>query len=114
MTGIFRRGGRKTTRRPRKRVSNRRASRSPARPARREGRAVAARVRRLDNLPAQLTTFIGREHEIAEVKHLLRTTRLLTLTGSGSSGKTRLALEVAAGSLDQYPDGVWFIELAPT
>jgi predicted ATPase/class 3 adenylate cyclase/DNA-binding CsgD family transcriptional regulator len=66
-----------------------------------------------NNLPLQLTSFIGRERELAEVKRLLATTRLLTLTGSGGTGKTRLSLEVAAQSLDQFTDGVWFVELAP-
>lgn len=65
------------------------------------------------NLPLQLTSFIGREHEIAEVKRLLATTRLLTLTGAGGCGKTRLALRAAEGLLDEYPDGVWFVDLAP-
>jgi len=65
-----------------------------------------------NNLPIQLTSFIGREQEIADVKKLLTTGRLLTLTGAGGSGKTRLALQVAADLLGQYPDGVWLIELA--
>lgn len=64
------------------------------------------------NLPVQLTSFIGRDREISEVKHLLAKTRLLTLTGSGGSGKTRLALQAAAESLHAYPDGVWLVELA--
>ena len=65
-----------------------------------------------NNLPQQLTSFIGRENEIVEVKKLLGTTRLLTLTGSGGCGKTRLATHVAADLLDAYPDGVWLVELA--
>ncbi|MGE5223954.1 MAG: adenylate/guanylate cyclase domain-containing protein [Omnitrophica WOR_2 bacterium] len=65
------------------------------------------------NLPAQLTSFIGREKEKAEIKALLNTTRLITLTGSGGIGKTRLALEVAAEELTSYTNGVWLIELAP-
>jgi predicted ATPase/class 3 adenylate cyclase len=64
------------------------------------------------NLPAQLTSFIGREAAIAEVKQFLATTRLLTLTGSGGCGKTRLALQVAADLLEVYADGVWLVELA--
>jgi non-specific serine/threonine protein kinase len=64
------------------------------------------------SLPAQLTSFIGREREMAEVKHLLNATRLLTLTGSGGCGKTRLALEVASGLTEEYEDGVWLVELA--
>jgi predicted ATPase len=65
------------------------------------------------NLPAPLTSFVGRERERAEVKRLLATTRLLTLTGTGGCGKTRLALVVAAGLTASYPDGVWLVELAP-
>ena len=64
------------------------------------------------NLPLQLTSFIGRERDIAAVKRLLTTTRLLTLTGVGGTGKTRLALQVAAALVDQSPDGVWLVELA--
>jgi non-specific serine/threonine protein kinase len=64
------------------------------------------------NLPVSLTSFIGREAELAEVKGLLRSTRLLTLTGAGGCGKTRLALQVATESLAEYPDGVWQVELA--
>jgi class 3 adenylate cyclase len=65
------------------------------------------------NLPIQLTTFVGREGEIARVKALLTTTRLLTLTGVGGTGKSRLSLQVAAEVLESFPDGVWFVELAP-
>jgi predicted ATPase/DNA-binding SARP family transcriptional activator len=65
------------------------------------------------NLPAQLTRFIGRKEEIAEVEQLLAVSRLLTLTGAGGSGKTRLALQVAADVMEAYPDGVWLVELAP-
>jgi predicted ATPase len=65
-----------------------------------------------NNLPASLTSFVGREHETREVKRLLSMTRLLTLTGAGGSGKTRLALEVARGLVGAYPDGVWLIEFA--
>jgi non-specific serine/threonine protein kinase len=65
------------------------------------------------NLPIQLTSFVGRETEIAEVKRLVGTTRLLTLTGPGGVGKTRLAQEVAADLLPDFPDGVWHVELAP-
>lgn len=66
-----------------------------------------------NNLPRQLTSFIGREKEIAEIKNLLAKTSLLTLTGAGGCGKTRLSLQVAADVLEQYPDGVWLTELAP-
>jgi predicted ATPase/class 3 adenylate cyclase len=65
-----------------------------------------------NNLPRQLTSFIGREGEIPEVKRLLSTRSLVTLTGSGGCGKTRLALEVAAELIDAYADGVWLVELA--
>jgi len=68
---------------------------------------------RHDNLPEQLTSFIGRSQEIAAVRRLLSSTRLLTLTGAGGCGKTRLALQVAAGLLDQFVDGVWVVDLAP-
>jgi non-specific serine/threonine protein kinase len=63
--------------------------------------------------PAQLTSFIGREREAAAVQELLQGTRLLTLTGVGGSGKTRLALEVSSRLAAQYPDGVVWVELAP-
>jgi len=65
-----------------------------------------------NNLPVQLTSFIGREKEMNEVKRLLGTTHLLTLTGAGGTGKTRLSMQVAADLLDQFPDGVWLVELA--
>jgi predicted ATPase/DNA-binding CsgD family transcriptional regulator len=64
------------------------------------------------NFPIQVTSFIGREREIAEVTRLLATSHLLTLTGAGGCGKTRLALQVAAQAAGGYPDGVWLIELA--
>lgn len=64
------------------------------------------------NVPIQLTSFIGREREAAEVTTLLRDARLLTLTGTGGCGKTRLACEVATRLLGEYPDGVWVAELA--
>ncbi|NCF67340.1 MAG: tetratricopeptide repeat protein [Chloroflexi bacterium] len=66
-----------------------------------------------ENLPEQLTSFVGREREIAEVKRLLATTRLLTLIGPPGTGKTRLGLQVAAELLNHFPDGVYFIELSP-
>jgi DNA-binding SARP family transcriptional activator len=66
----------------------------------------------LHNLPVQITSFIGREREIAEVQQLLTTTHLLTLAGPGGCGKTRLALAVAADVLHAYPTGVWLVDLA--
>jgi len=68
------------------------------------------------NLPIQLTSFVGRELEIAEVKRLLARSPLVTLTGAGGCGKTRLALQVAAALTErvaQYADGIWLVELAP-
>jgi predicted ATPase/class 3 adenylate cyclase len=65
-----------------------------------------------NNLPVQLTTFVGREREMAEVKRLLGSTRLLTLTGTGGTGKTRLSLQVAAEALESFQDGVWLVEFA--
>jgi predicted ATPase/class 3 adenylate cyclase/Tfp pilus assembly protein PilF len=65
-----------------------------------------------NNLPLQLTSFIGREQEMAAVRQHLATSRLVTLTGAGGCGKTRLALQVAADLLEEYPDGVWLVELA--
>jgi len=66
-----------------------------------------------NNLPLQLTSFIGREKEQTELQELLEKTRLISLIGSGGAGKTRLALQVAADLIDEFPDGVWLIELAP-
>ena len=64
------------------------------------------------NLRPAVTSFIGRESEVAEVQAALRTHRLVTLTGVGGVGKTRLATEVAGRLADEFPDGVWFFELA--
>jgi len=66
----------------------------------------------LDNLPLELSSFIGREREIAEVKRLLSDSRLLTLRGPGGSGKTRLALAIAQDLVEEFEDGVWWVELA--
>ena len=65
-----------------------------------------------NNLPYQVNTFIGREAEMTKIRELLRGTRLLTLSGAGGVGKTRLALQTAAEMLYEYPDGVWLVELA--
>jgi class 3 adenylate cyclase len=68
---------------------------------------------RPNNLPLQLTSFIGRDRELAGLRQQLLAHRLVTLTGIGGCGKTRLALQAAADALDAYPDGVWLAELAP-
>ncbi len=67
----------------------------------------------LDNLPLQLSSLVGREREIAEVEELLGSTRLLTLTGPGGSGKTRLALAVGNELVEGFENGVWLVKLAP-
>jgi predicted ATPase/predicted Ser/Thr protein kinase len=81
--------------------------------ARGESPAGAAAAEVHHNLPVQLTTFIGRNQAIADVQQLLSTTRLLTLTGAGGCGKTRLALEVGAQVRSEYRDGIWLVDLAP-
>lgn len=65
-----------------------------------------------NNLPAQVTRFVGRARELADLKQRLRSTRLITLVGPGGTGKTRLSLQVAADVLEGYPHGVWLVELA--
>jgi len=75
-------------------------------------RTGAAKARP-SNLPLELTSFVGRRHELHEVKRLLTTTRLLTLTGSGGVGKTRLAVRAAAEVARGFRDGVWFVSLGP-
>ncbi len=66
-----------------------------------------------NNLPQQVTAFLGREREQSEIKAALAKSRLVTLTGIGGIGKTRLSLQVAAEIVNDFPDGVWFVELAP-
>jgi predicted ATPase/class 3 adenylate cyclase len=68
---------------------------------------------RPNNLPTQLTSFVGRETELEEALQLLSGTRLLTLTGPGGIGKTRLSLQIAAAASDDFPDGIWFVPLEP-
>jgi hypothetical protein len=68
---------------------------------------------RPNNLPEQVTSFVGREEVIEQIKSALGRSRLVTLTGSGGSGKTRAALEAAEDLLDSYPEGVWFVDLGP-
>ena len=79
-------------------------------PARPSGQPASAAP---NNLPVPLTSFVGRETEVLNVKRTLSMTRLLTLTGAGGAGKTRLALEVARDLIGTYPEGVWLAELAP-
>ncbi len=74
---------------------------------------LATQVAIPNNLPVAVTSFVGREKEIAEAKRLLAGTHLLTLTGSGGTGKTRLSLQTAAQVRPDFRDGVWLIELAP-
>src|SRR6516225_10426818 len=97
------------TRRPGKRGTKRRV------PQRRESLAArpcpAAPPRRSHNLPIQLTSFIGRERELAEIKRLLHSARLLTLTGPAGCGKTRIALQLASGLFEDYPNGVAWVGL---
>ncbi len=81
---------------------------SPAQPGRAPPSATGGRT----NLPAPLTRFVGREREIAALADQLATARLLTLTGPGGVGKTRLALEVATAVRERFPDGVWLVDLA--
>ena len=66
-----------------------------------------------NNLPTQLTTFVGRTQEIAAVANAISDTRLVTLTGSGGCGKTRLAVQTAAELSTTFPDGAWFVDLSP-
>jgi predicted ATPase/serine/threonine protein kinase len=76
---------------------------------------IRSRIPRPTNIPAPLTSFVGREQNLAEVSHLLRQTnvRLLALLGPGGIGKTRLSIQVGTALLDEYEDGVFFIPLAP-
>jgi predicted ATPase/class 3 adenylate cyclase len=68
---------------------------------------------RPNNLPEPITSFVGREAVIEQIRASLQKSRMVTLIGSGGSGKTRAALEAAGGLLDDYPDGVWFVDLSP-
>ena len=78
-----------------------------------QARVPPARVQGSSFLPAHPTSFIGRERELAEIRRLFATTRLLTLSGGGGVGKTRLAIEIAAGLRAEFPQGICFIDLAP-
>jgi len=78
-----------------------------SRPGPREDRNVP------HNLPAQVSSFVGRERELSELRQLLSRARVITLTGAGGVGKTRLALQLAASMLDGSGDGAWFVDLGP-
>jgi len=75
--------------------------------------ALRSLERTPNNLPHQVTAFVGRERELSEVRALLAKHRLVSLIGMGGIGKTRLSLHVAAELLEQFPDGIWLVELAP-
>jgi hypothetical protein len=76
------------------------------------GAAPPAEVRH--NLPAPVTSFVGRERELADLERLLREQRLITLTGMGGAGKTRLALEAASRQVGAWPGGVWLVDASST
>jgi predicted ATPase/DNA-binding SARP family transcriptional activator len=77
------------------------------------GSEASSLAARLTNLPIPISSFVGRHKELAKVKQLLSNSRLVTLTGAGGSGKTRLAIHVATDLLDEFKNGVWWVELAP-
>lgn len=79
----------------------------------REKEETGSRAARLTNLPKPLTSFVGRERQIAELAQHVTSSRLVTLTGAGGSGKTRLAIQVGEQLYEQYADGVWFVDFAP-
>src|SRR4051812_964472 len=89
------------------------AESQPAPPARAMGRRLPSDAGAPSNLPHQVTSFVGRERELAELSELLGRTRVLTLTGPGGCGKTRLALELGGGRARHFYDGVYLAELAP-
>ena len=84
----------------------------PCQPAPPAGAATDGRAPGHVHLPVQATPLIGRERELAELMTLADSRRLITLTGTGGTGKTRLAMTFAAGLADRYPDGVWWVPLA--
>jgi predicted ATPase/class 3 adenylate cyclase/DNA-binding CsgD family transcriptional regulator len=76
-------------------------------------RLRVAKATASQHLPAQLTNFVGRQTEITKLRQIIADNRLVTLTGAGGAGKTRLAVEVTAQVVGEFPDGVWFVDLAP-
>ena len=74
--------------------------------------SAAGAITPLSNLPVELSAFIGRDRELAEVRALIESSRLVTLTGAGGAGKTRLGLQAAGAVVNQFGDGVWLVELA--
>src|SRR5919204_1161313 len=92
------------------RPTPRRPRAAPRAPGKRSGLRAVPTPRH--NLPTPLTSFVGRGKEVARVRRLLATARLLTLTGTGGCGKTRLALRSVDGLVAGYPDGIWLVELA--
>ena len=76
-------------------------------------RVVEQELEPAHNLPRQLTSFLGRDQVVAEIADLLETSPLVSIVGTGGAGKTRVAVEVGARSLNRFPHGVWFVELAP-
>ncbi|WP_113700284.1 ATP-binding protein [Nonomuraea lactucae] len=76
------------------------------------GTSTTSKQRPAEGLPAEVTSFIGRQHEVATIKRLMGDSRMVTLMGPGGVGKTRLALRVATGLRRAFPDGVWLVELA--
>jgi predicted ATPase/DNA-binding winged helix-turn-helix (wHTH) protein len=98
---------------PVKRESGAKLTAPPASAPDRTAAVSAAIGAATNNLPQQLTTLIGREADLADITARLAAHRLVTLTGSGGVGKTRLAIEAGRNVLDRYPDGVWLAELAP-
>ena len=85
----------------------------PEEPATKEFAGGEEEIKVLHNLPVQLTTFIGREKETRELSALVENSRLITITGAGGCGKTRISLQIAREFLDKFSDGVWFVNLAP-
>ena len=77
-------------------------------PPLREPKAVISQHR-----PAQLTSFVGRDAELAQVRDLVAENRLVTLTGAGGVGKTRLAIQIAGQIANEFADGIWYVDLAP-